>query len=359
MRRLLLCVLALMLIITSACADGENTLLRYAVELGRELDALAEDEELLERRGVSGSSYDVVDTLGQGDRSSPREVIAVDFTELTEKTLASYADLPEVAKCILAKMMPALLMNTMTSTYGMDIYIATTAISKAKTFPAPDASGQGLWILRYEDALPVAIAWFAENGAVHMDGTILPDESFTFDGMTLPTHVIAAPRPELDEAAARLAAELQELARSDEYLRFMGLSEEVLAMVHSFAAAEDEEAFLTLCALKDDPAQVSSCLTQEIGMLGVVPLAAVSSLHHTMIFADENASGSGLYVFLYEDGTPIVVQWQGGEGAYLLYASFHPGESLAGCQSVEDISAWAQNLGLDLNFQPLGVMLLP
>lgn len=100
-------------------------------------------------------------------------------------------------------------------------------------------------------------------------------------------------------------------------------------------------------------------LTQQIGYLGDVYLAAAGAMHATVIFADPDATGTGLYLFLYEDGVPVVVQWQGENGAYHLSASFQPGELPFACQSAEDANAWAESIGLTLNFQRPGVMLLP
>ncbi len=359
MKRLISVVLVLLLMLPTALAEGENTLLRHAVELGRELDAMTADEALLARRGVSGASRDVVDALGAGDRSAPCEVIVVDFTEIVEETLGQAADMSEPAKRRLVNVMPAALMNTMTAAYGVDVFIATSAIGAMKTFAAPDVSGQGLWIMYYEDALPVAVAWYAENGAVHMDGAILPDENFSFGELQLPIRTIAAARPALDEAANQLAAELQALARSGEYLSFIGLSDEVARMAQSYAAPEGTIPMQNLCTLTDAPDQAAVCLTQEIGMLGVTHLSAMSSLHHTLIFADETACGTGLYLFLYEDGAPIIVTWMGENGAYHLSAAFQPGEYPAFCRNADDANAWADSIGLNVRFQEPGAMLLP
>lgn len=93
-------------------------------------------------------------------------------------------------------------------------------------------------------------------------------------------------------------------------------------------------------------------------MLGVSSLSAVSSLRTTTIFADGEASGTGLYVLLYADSAPVVVTWTGANGAYYLSAAFHPGE-LANCRNAEQVNAWAQSIGLNADFQQPGAMLLP
>lgn len=93
-------------------------------------------------------------------------------------------------------------------------------------------------------------------------------------------------------------------------------------------------------------------------MLGMQSLSAVSSVHTATIFADDEASGTGLYVLIYADSAPVVVTWTGENGAYYLSAAFHPGE-LAACRNADQVNAWAQSIGLYADFQQPGAMLLP
>lgn len=358
----LICVLLTLLMLSSfALADGEATLLRHATEMVRTLDALAADEERLEQFSLDDEVLELAQAMAAGDRTAPTRVMALDYEELKQELLA---DVPEEIRSHLLRQMPFAFKSGMVSDKGGNALVASAFISAAETFAAPNAVGQGLWVLYYADALPVAVAWFAENGAVHMEGSILADdtlvEDYYFMGEDIPVsfRTIAADRPALDEAALRVADDLQVLARSEAYLDMLDLSSYTQDIVTAYAAQEGTVPTLTLCALTDSAALTLSALTQDLAMLGVSSLSAVSSLRTTTIFADGEASGTGLYVLLYADSAPVVVTWTGANGAYYLSAAFHPGE-LANCRNAEQVNAWAQSIGLNADFQQPGAMLLP
>lgn len=356
MKKMLSVLLIMLLALSAACAEGENTLLRHAVEMGEALDKLAEDGEYIARYSLHEQALAAIGQLSKGDRKVPKEVRMLDMDALMAELEPELAALPEVAVRSMHKRMPAAAMNSLISAAGEDQLIASTIIRYGRTFAAPDVSGQGLWILYYEAALPVAVAWYAENGAVQMDAAILPDGEAILSELPVPTRVVAAARPALDAAAGQLADELRELAQSDAYLDFVSVAENVKALIHDFAPAE-EQPRLALCTLADD--EDNQVLMQQVGMLGMLPLAANSAMQHSMIFADPDASGKGMYIFLYGEGAPVIVWWAGADGAYHLSASFQPGEYPAACTDVDAVNAWAQSIGLDVCFQPLGVMLLP
>lgn len=358
----LICVLLTLLMLSSfALADGEATLLRHATDMGQTLDALAADEERLEQFSQNDEVLEWAQAMAAGDRTAPTRVMALDDEELMQELLA---DVPEEIQSHLLRQMPIAFKSTMMSEEGANAWVASVRLSASETFAAPNAAGQGLWVLYYADALPVAVAWFAENGAVHMEGSILADDTLVEDdffmGEDIPVsfRTIAADRPALDAAALRVADELQVLARSEAYLDMLDLSADVQACVAEYAAQEGAVPALTLCALTDSAAVTSSALTQDVAMLGMQSLSAVSSVHTATIFADDEASGTGLYVLIYADSAPVVVTWTGENGAYYLSAAFHPGE-LAACRNADQVNAWAQSIGLYADFQQPGAMLLP
>lgn len=200
----------------------------------------------------------------------------------------------------------------------------------------------------------MVVGWYAENGAVHMKGSILAEEGALEDYFAYAPSVafrtIASARPALDTAASQLVNEYQTFARSETYRDAMGWS----STFDECAAPEDAEPRLILCALADDTTPVY----QAIGQIITLDEIEKSMLQHTMVFADAEASGKGLYVYLYDSGMPVVVTWEGENGAYYLSAEFHPGE-LAACRDVDQVNTWAQSIGLNANFQMPGAMLLP
>lgn len=354
----LLLLMTFLLMMPAAYAEGENTILRYAVELGRKLDALAEDEEIAAQYTYNEETLAIIRAYGAGDHNVPMQVQAIVLDDLLPLMQAEVEGLPDAAMRQIQNMLPNIVKQSMISAYGVNTLVASSIVRSETTFAAPDAEGQGLWVMIYEDAAPVGIAWYAENGAVHMAAAFLPEDALLSTELAITTRVVAAARPALDGYALSLADELRTLSQSSAYLQILGLSPEVLATARSYASEEDQPRMI-LCALTDDYNETNAQLFQQIGYLSDISLAAVGAVQTQVIFADAEASGAGLYLFLYEESVPVIVQWRGENGAYHLTASFQPGEMPFACQSAEDASAWAESIGLTLNFQPLGAMLLP
>ncbi len=357
-KKLLLLLMVFVLVMPAAYAEGENTILRYAVELGRKLDALAEDEEHVAQYTNNVEILSIIRAYGAGDHDAPMQVQAIELDALLPLVLAEVEGMPEAAVRQIQNMLPNILKQSLISSCGVNTIVASNIVWAETTFAVQDASGSELWIMTYEDASPIGIAWYAENGAVHMEAAFLPKDAQLSTELDIQMRVVAAARPVVDEYARSLANELRTLSQNTAYLQILGLPPEVLGTARSYASKENQPR-MTLCALTDDYNETNAQLFQQIGYLSDISLAAVGAVQANVIFADPEASGTGLYLFLYEEGVPIIVQWRGENGAYHLNAAFQPGEMPFGCRSAEDASAWAESIGLTLNFQPLGTMLLP
>lgn len=349
MKKLISLLLTLLMLLSVAFAEGENTLLRYAVELGKTLDAMPLSEELVEYINRDKDVRALADDIGKGNRNTPTKVVAMEYRDLGEANLQEYfPDSPEQEKrSILDKNLPFMLMVELV---GETIGSFTAQV----TFSAPDVTGQGLWVLYYEDALPVVVAWYAENGAVHMEGSIFAKrgvlELYVAAEYSIAFRTIAAARPALDTAVSQLADEYQTLARSETYLDAMNWNSEF----YDYAAPEGTAPRLILCALTEGTTPVNQEIKRSIHR----DEYEIIILRYTMTFADADASGEGLYVLLYDSGMPVVITWKGENGAYFLSAIFCPGD-LAQCRNVNQVNAWAQSIGLNANFQTPGAMLLP
>lgn len=80
---------------------------------------------------------------------------------------------------------------------------------------------------------------------------------------------------------------------------------------------------------------------------GAETLAASTIATSSVIFASD-AQGSGLFVLLYEDATPVMAAWYAENGAVSMQATFMAQEELAACQSAEDVAAWLKEQGWEL-----------
>lgn len=133
----LLTLLTFLMLSSAALADGETTLLRYAMELGRTLDAMPISEELLKYTDRSDVSA-LVEDHGKGNRTTPSRVVSVECWDMVEANLQEYSpDLPEQAKrSILAKNLPLMLVDELAGDM-------ISSFSAQVTFAAPDVTGQG------------------------------------------------------------------------------------------------------------------------------------------------------------------------------------------------------------------------
>lgn len=357
LKKLLLLLMVFVLVMPAAYAEGENTILRYAVELGRKLDALAEDEAYFAPYDLDEGIMNYICAYGEGDHDRPIRVVGFDLNEYIER-LDEAEDIPEAALRQVLNRTPAQLIQALATSYGGDPIILPSVLRAGVTFAAPNVKGREVWVLQYENAASIAVGWYAENDAVHMQAMFLPEGSMDGDDLPFTLRVIASARPALDEHALALANELRILAANEKYLDMLNLADNIRPVVRGYVS-EDEQPRMTLCALTDNAYEAQGQLIQQIGYLSDVSVAAVAAMQTNVIFADTEASGTGMYLFLYEEGVPVIVQWRGENGAYYLNAAFQPGEMPFGCRSAEDASAWAESIGLTLNFQPLGAMLLP
>ncbi len=75
-------------------------------------------------------------------------------------------------------------------------------------------------------------------------------------------------------------------------------------------------------------------------------LYLLSTLSRYKIFASEGSQGCGLFVLLYEEGTPVLVTWTGWNGCINVAAFFMPDETLMAAANGADVSAWFSGIGM-------------
>lgn len=342
MKRLLTILLALLLAIPAAMAE-EPTLVERAIALGAALDQLAEDEEYLAQHMIFGKDKERIQAFAKGDRTMPVRIAALDMEDVLAQLLPQHDELPEAMQRDVRQRMPMAFVNSLNSQQGSDMLILSMYIQISNIFPAPGVTGQGVWILYYEEASPVAVSWYAENDAVMMNATAFAEDSRSLDGMPLVLTEIPLNHPARQESAFALAEELQTLARCEEYLTFMTDQADIRDYCRSFAVKEGEAPLM--CLQAEASASPTNAVFAEIARKGVVALSSVASLHTTVIFASDETDGMGLYLLLYETGTPVLVEWGVREGACWMQASFCPIDELAHCRTVEEVNAWAATLG--------------
>lgn len=342
MKRLLTILLAVMLLMPAAAAM-EPTLVDRAIALGAALDNLAEDEDYIAQHMIFGKDKERIQAFAMGDRTMPVRIAALDLEGALAQLLPQRDELPEAAQRILYQTMPLALVNSLNGQQGADMLVLSMYMRIANVFAAPGVTGQGVWILYYENASPVAVSWYAEHDAVMMNATAFAEGSLSLDGMPLVLTEIPLNHPVRQESALTLAKELQTFARSEACLTLLTDAEDIREYCRSFASGDEAEPLL--CLQAEASASLLNVIYDDLARKGAVTLSAVASLHTSIIFASNEVDGMGVYLMLYETGAPVLVEWNVSEGACWMQATFCPIDALANCRTVEEVNAWAATLG--------------
>lgn len=181
MRKVWVILLALMLVTASAYAD--ETLADRAVALVQTCDALAGDESYCDAMTASGTIGELLHTWAEGNHDQPRLIVHADTSDAAGMVAALYGDedaplVSETALAALSKKYPASLPSMLNATSGAEVLAATT-VATAGTIFASDVQGSGMFILLYDAAVPAAVTWYAENGAVSMQACFLAVDALT------------------------------------------------------------------------------------------------------------------------------------------------------------------------------------
>ena len=373
MKRFLAALLALTLLLPTALAaemDESIVLITKAEELAVQLDALAESTEYSALFTSSEAVVAAVQAWGAGDHDAPVSVLMADLTSMESAVLAMLGeDVPDAAARLMRQRLGSILVQNAQNAGGVITSAAGSIARTTATFAALTENDAGLFILVYEDAAPVAVSWYAENGAVSMTATFLPD-SYDLSALhcaevygSLMADVPPMDGPARSERALLLAEELRALAASDAWLEMCGLPQSTAEKASGFAAAGESAPRLFLEVTRQgffsgaewpdglleaygESRLVSVMLTSLVAAEDTETLAAVSSLQTNVLYADETAEGSGMYILLYEEDAPIVVSWYAENGAVNMSASFLPVEGLMSCRTRWEVQTWAEGCGL-------------
>ena len=400
MKRLLTFLMALMLLAPAASAAETDSLQKHAVELAKTLDMLASSDAYLSAFTAEDRVLSLVAQWAAGSHDEAEQVYAADLSAFEQLTAEHLDALPDVIRQQQEWRIPQVLVQMAMNQEGVEAEAASAIAETSVSFAAQGVTGTGLYILTYENAWPVAVAWYANDNAVNMTATFLArslqqqlsakaGDAFQLEvgEVTIPctvaepvtaqvnTQYTAAPR--LDQALL-LARVLHSMAEDEAYHTILEVPEEVAEEIRGFVSAGYEaprlaaEADTTVTVVVSgrvgvnadydivtvteelNARRVRTALSEQVGRAGGAEmLAGVSSLHASCIFADKNARGTGMYVFVFEDALPIDALWAGNEGAYEVTAFFHPLDDLNGCTSISDINTWSDEIGLELEFEQI------
>lgn len=168
----------LALVLVTASAYAEDTLADRAVTLVQTCDALAGDESYCSAMTASGGAIgELLKAWADGNHDQPRLIVHADTSSMTSMIASLYGNdespmLSETAMAALSKKYPATLPSMLNATAGAETLAAATIATTGVIF-ASDEQGSGMLIFLYDGAVPAAVTWYAENGAVSMQACFL------------------------------------------------------------------------------------------------------------------------------------------------------------------------------------------
>lgn len=178
MKRILALSLALLMLLSCASADELKDQARSLVE---HIGLLAGNDTY--RRCVTASQVsDLVAAFGDEDHTALRLMVNADISGFTESFMGQVKAFdpsldPAVEQELRTKMTTSAVMQLI-SARGAEVLAAVNCVSASRVFASREV-GSGLFILLYEFATPAAVSWHAQNGAVSMTATFLPDDELS------------------------------------------------------------------------------------------------------------------------------------------------------------------------------------
>jgi len=174
MRRLFALVLLACLVCTAALA--EDSMAGHARQLGARLDTLLDDTAYISMLTGSPAVAQVAQGWAAQNHTAPGVVLQLDCSALLNTLVPGTAGFSRAAMGELQRRLPATIASQLNAACGAETLAAASACTASSVFAA-SAQGSGLYVMLYAGAYPVFVSWYAENGAVSMQATIVADDA--------------------------------------------------------------------------------------------------------------------------------------------------------------------------------------
>lgn len=159
----------------------EDPFMANAVEIARRIGQLAQSERFMWYYDYSGATQEQIEAVAGGDHTMPARVFHISGEQLivglySGAEAGAMLDFTRVElQRDLVSSLPEMLLGVREETELSLIYL----LARYKTFACDTAAGCGLYIMLYEDATPIVLPWYAENGAVKISAFFMPDAALT------------------------------------------------------------------------------------------------------------------------------------------------------------------------------------
>lgn len=157
----------------------EDPFMANAVEIARRIDMLAKSEVFMAYCDSTYSSEEEIKAVSWGDHTWPARVFHVGGSALVEAMSdgvsdSAWLDMSRVEiRRDLVDSLPDMLL------YGMDEAAAdlVSLLARMKIFASDLPEDCGFMVMLYDDAAPIVLPWYSDEGAVSISAFFMPDEA--------------------------------------------------------------------------------------------------------------------------------------------------------------------------------------
>jgi len=158
----------------------EDAFMANAVEIARRIDLLAKSEAFIYYWDYSALTMKEIEALTRGDHTNPDRIYEMtgdDMLAALAENLPEGAVLPDLTRPEMRRDLVSALPDMLLSERGEEEMSLLHLLWRYKVFASEDREGCGLMLMLYEDAVPIAVTWHSDRGAVSMAACFLPDEA--------------------------------------------------------------------------------------------------------------------------------------------------------------------------------------
>ena len=173
----MVCLLIAALMLCPIAQAGERELMQHSLSLVSTLDVLAADPQYMEMLSSDEKITSLCASWSKPDRGEPALMVRAEASMMESMivAMAGGKGMSREGREMIRWRMPEMMITAINARRGTMTMAATTACSCGMLYADDELAGSGFLLLIYPDAMPVAVSWCAQNGAVSLSASYLPD----------------------------------------------------------------------------------------------------------------------------------------------------------------------------------------
>lgn len=151
-----------------------------AIEIARRIDLLAESSLFIYSWDYSGATQAQLEAVSGGDHTNPVRVYEMTGEGMLEALSAIAPEgstLPDLSRAELRRDLVNALPDMLLGDRPDEELSLIHLLWRYKVFACEGVEGCGMLLMLYEGATPVALTWYADQGAVSMSACFMPDDA--------------------------------------------------------------------------------------------------------------------------------------------------------------------------------------